>query len=160
MRHRYQQKEKARKVDASQCSCTSLRKASRRVSQLYDAILAPSGLRTTQRAILNHISRAGTPSVGELAVDLVMDRGALAHNLKPLERDGYVRQEVDPRDRRNRVVSLTAEGRAKLRESELLWARAQKKFDKAYGSAAAATLREALSLIASDKFIASFEGAV
>ena len=160
MRHRYQQKEKAGKVDASQCCCTSLRKASRRVSQLYDAILAPCGLRTTQRAILNHISRAGTPSVGELAVDLVMDRGALAHNLKPLERDGYVRQEVDPRDRRNRVVSLTAEGRAKLRESELLWARAQKKFDKAYGSAAAATLREALSLIASDKFIASFEGEV
>ena len=159
MRHRHQQKEKAGEVQASQCSCTSLRKASRRVSQLYDAILAPSGLRTTQRAILSQISRAGTPSVGELAADLVMDRGALAHNLKPLERDGYVRQDVDPRDRRNRVVSLTAEGRAKLRESELLWARAQKKFEKAYGFAAAATLREALALIASDKFIASFEGA-
>ena len=155
MRHRRHQKEKA-----APCNCTSLRKASRRVSQLYDAILAPSGLRTTQRAILNHISRAGTPSVGELAADLVMDRGALAHNLKPLERDGYVRQDVDPRDRRNRVVSLTEEGRAKLRESELLWARAQKKFDKAYGSAAAATLRDTLALIASDKFIARFEGAV
>ena len=160
MRHRHQQKEKAGKVQAGQCSCTSLRKASRRVSQLYDAILAPSGLRITQRAILNHISRAGTPSVGELAADLVMDRGALAHNLKPLERDGYVRQGVHPHDRRNRVVSLTEKGRAKLRDSELLWARAQKKFDKAYGSSAAATLREALSLIASDKFIASFEGAV
>jgi DNA-binding MarR family transcriptional regulator len=68
-----------------------------------------------------------------------------------------VRQDVDPRDRRNRVISLTEEGRAKLRESELLWARAQKKFDKANGSAA---LREALALIASDKFIVSFEGAV
>jgi len=158
MRHRRHQNEGA--VQAGQCSCTSLRKASRRVSQLYDAILAPCGLRTTQRAILNHISRGGTPSVGELAADLVMDRGALAHNLKPLERDGYVRQDVDPRDRRNRVISLTKEGRAKLRESELLWARAQKKFDKAYGSAASAALREALALIASDKFTASFEGAV
>jgi DNA-binding MarR family transcriptional regulator len=71
-----------------------------------------------------------------------------------------VRQDVDPRDRRNRVISLTEEGRAKLRESELLWARAQKKFDKAHGSAPSAALREALALIASDKFIASFEGAV
>src|SRR6476661_6243365 len=105
MRHRHQQLGSA-KAQAGRCSCTSLRKASRRVSQLYDTILAPCGLRTTQRAILNHISRAGTPSVGELAADLVMDRGALAHNLKPLERDGYVRQDVDPRDRRNRVVSL------------------------------------------------------
>jgi DNA-binding MarR family transcriptional regulator len=144
---------------AALCNCTSLRKASRRVSQLYDAILAPCGLRVTQRAILSHIARSGTPSVGALAADLVLDRGALAHNLKPLERDAYVRQDVDPRDRRNRVISLTAEGRAKLRESELLWARAQKKFDKAYGSTAAATLRDALALVASDKFIANFEGA-
>jgi DNA-binding MarR family transcriptional regulator len=155
MRRRRNQRE-----GAAPCNCTSLRKASRRVSQLYDAILAPCGLRTTQRAILNHVSRAGTPSVGELAADLVMDRGALAHNLKPLERDGYVRQEVDPHDRRNRVISLTEEGRAKLGESELLWARAQRKFDKAYGAAASVALRDALALIASDKFIASFEGTV
>jgi len=160
MKHRRREKGLSAKVQAGQCSCTSLRKASRRVSQLYDAILAPCGLRTTQRAILNHILRAGTPSVGHLAAGLVMDRGALAHNLKPLERDGYVRLDVDPHDRRNRVISLTEEGRAKLRESELLWGRAQKKFDKAYGSAASAALREALALIASDQFVASFEGAV
>jgi enoyl-CoA hydratase/carnithine racemase len=60
--------------------------------------------------------------------------------------DGFVRQDVDPRDRRNRVISLTQKGRAKLRESELLWARAQKKFDKSYGPAASAALREALAL--------------
>jgi DNA-binding MarR family transcriptional regulator len=149
-----------KKAGAALCNCTSLRKASRRVSQLYDAILAPCGLRATQRAILNHIARSGTPSVGALAADLVLDRGGLAHNLKPLERDGYVRQDVDPRDRRNRLISLTEEGRAKLRESELLWARAQKKFDKAYGSTASVALREALALVASDKFIARFESAV
>src|SRR5258708_24406677 len=160
MRHRRHQKEGPAKVQTGQCNGTSLRKASRRVSQLYDAILAPCGLRTTQRAILNQISRAGTLSVGELATDLVLDRGGLAHNLKPLERDGYVRQDVDPRDRRSRVISLTEEGRAKLRESELLWARAQKKFNKAYGAAASVSLREALALIGSDRFIASFEGAV
>src|SRR5712692_8485214 len=160
MRHRRHQKKGSAKVQADQCSCTSLRKASRRVSQLYDAIRAPCGLRTTRRASLNHLSRAGSPSVVALGPDLVMDRGALAHNLTPLERDGFVRQDVDPRDRRNRVISLTEEGRARLRESELLWARAQKKFDKANGSAASAALREALALIASDKFIASFEGAV
>jgi DNA-binding MarR family transcriptional regulator len=153
---RGRQKEKGKAL----CNCTSLRKASRRVSQLYDAILAPCGLRATQRAILNHIALSETPSVGALAADLVLDRGALAHNLKPLQRDGYVRQDVDPRDRRNRLISLTAEGRAKLRESDLLWGRAQKKFDKTYGSAASVALREALALIASDEFIASFGGAV
>lgn len=151
-------RQRHKKEEAALCSCTSLRKASRRVSQLYDAILAPCGLRTTQRAILNNIARSGSVSVGALAADLVLDRGGLAHNLKPLERDGYVRQDVDPRDRRTRLVSLTKEGHAKLRESERLWARAQKKFDKACGSSASsAALREALAHIASDQFVASFK---
>src|SRR5271155_138943 len=93
------------------CNCTALRKASRRMSQLYDEALAPCGLRTTQRAILNHIKRAGTPGMGELAEALVMDRGALAHNLKPLERDGFLQVRVDPKDRRNRIVILTTAGK-------------------------------------------------
>jgi len=51
----------------SLCNCTALRKATRRVSQLYDSALEPCGLRTTQRAILNQIARSGTPPIGELA---------------------------------------------------------------------------------------------
>jgi DNA-binding MarR family transcriptional regulator len=78
-----------------------LRKATRRVSQLYDFALEPCGLRTTQRAILSHIARTETPPIGELAEALVMDRGALTHNLKPLERDGLVEVGIDPDDRRN-----------------------------------------------------------
>jgi hypothetical protein len=34
------------------CNCTALRKASRRISQLYEAALAPSGIKAMQRAIL------------------------------------------------------------------------------------------------------------
>src|ERR1700744_4295985 len=101
------------KKQKSPCNCTALRKASRRVSQLYDSALEPCGLRTTQRAILNHIARIGAPSLGELAEALVMDRGALTHNLKPLERDGLVEIGVDPQDRRNRLVTLTMKGRGK-----------------------------------------------
>src|ERR1700744_324157 len=70
-------KQEAKMEMNGSCSCTALRKASRRVSQLYDEALAPCGLRTTQRAILNNIKRAGTPSIGVLAEALVMDRGAL-----------------------------------------------------------------------------------
>src|ERR1700758_603334 len=72
------------------CNGTALRKATRRVSQLYDAVLSPCGLRSTQRSILIHIARTGTPTMGDLAAALVLDRSALAHNLKPLERDGFV----------------------------------------------------------------------
>ncbi len=33
-----------RSKEKSRCHCTAIRKASRRISQLYDAALAPSGL--------------------------------------------------------------------------------------------------------------------
>jgi DNA-binding MarR family transcriptional regulator len=143
-------------VEQGPCSCTALRKATRKVSQLYDEALAPCGLRTTQRAILNHIKRAGTPGMGELAEALVMDRGALAHNLKPLERDGFLRVKVDPNDRRNRIVALTELGKAKLAESEKYWLRAQKSFEKAFGMTKTVSLRKALAFIVSEDFTESF----
>ena len=110
----------------SLCNCTALRKATRRVSQLYDSALEPCGLRTTQRSILIHVARAGAPpALGQLAEMLVMDRGALTHTLKPLERDGLLEIRIDPDDRRNRLVALTAAGRKKLEQSMPLWQGAQ-----------------------------------
>lgn len=144
-------------VEISPCNGTALRKATRRVSQLYDAVLAPSGLRSTQRSILIHIARAGTPTMGELAVALVLDRSALAHNLKPLERDGFVGITADPRDRRSRLVGLTALGEAKLRESQALWQSAQDRFEAAFGADEARVLRRTLAKIASTEFGEAFE---
>ncbi len=143
--------------EANRCNGTALRKATRRVSQLYDAVLAPSGLRSTQRSILIHIARAGTPTMGELAAALVLDRSALAHNLKPLERDGLVAVVADPRDKRNRLVRLTESGQARLDQSFALWEKAQRRFETAFGAEQAGALRAALARIASDEFMRAFE---
>lgn len=134
------------------CNGTALRKAMRRVSQLYDAMLAPCGLRGTQRAILAAIARARNPGMGELAAALVLDRSALAHNLRPLERQGWVAVTVDPADRRGRLVTLTEAGRAKLVESQALWQQAQDRFEAAYGPDQALALRQQLAVIASEEF--------
>lgn len=144
-------------TEKSVCNCTALRKATRRVSQLYDSALEPCGLRTTQRSILMQIARSqNPPSLGELAEALVMDRGALTHTLKPLERDRLVEIRVDPEDRRNRLVALTAAGRKKLEESQALWKRAQQGFETAFGVAKSAALREALEFVVSEDFVAAF----
>jgi DNA-binding MarR family transcriptional regulator len=144
----------------SSCNCTALRKATRRVSQLYDTALAPSGLKTTQRAILAQVGRSEPTTVGRLAEALVMDAGALAHTLKPLERDRLVAITIDPEDKRNRLISLTRQGRSKLAESDALWAKAQKSFETAFGRVEADSLREALRLLISDRFVAAFEKTV
>jgi DNA-binding MarR family transcriptional regulator len=145
--------------EANRCNGTALRKATRRVSQLYDTVLAPCGLRSTQHSILINIARAGTPTMGDLATALVLDRSALAHNLKPLERDGLVKVIVDRNDKRSRLVKLTARGEEKLHESMHLWKKAQHCFETAFGSEQARALRTSLALISSAEFPPAFQDA-
>lgn len=138
------------------CNGAALRKASRRVTQLYDGALAPCGLTISQRSILVHVQRAGSPTMSELAYAMVLDRSALAHNLKPLEREGYVVQTKDAKDGRSRRVALTLSGRAKLKEANLLWRKAQARFERIYGPDRAEALRFALAEIFSDEFAEAF----
>jgi DNA-binding MarR family transcriptional regulator len=138
------------------CNVTALRKATRRVSQLYDAILAPSGLRSTQRAILLYVSRRGSPTMSALATALVLDRSALNHNLQPLQRDGLLEIAVDESDRRSRLVRLTKRGEAKIQRSQAAWEQAQGRFENAFGRKESAALRVALEMIASEKFSEAF----
>jgi DNA-binding MarR family transcriptional regulator len=138
--------------EPGRCNGTAMRKAMRRVSQIYDVALAPCGLRSTQRSLLVTIARAGTPSMGELAASLVLDRSALAHNLKPLEREGLIEVVADQHDRRSRLVALTQAGRKKLAQSLPLWKEAQRRFEDAFGEKKARELRATLDYIASQEF--------
>ncbi len=148
------------KLNSGSCNCTGLRKATRRISQLYDQALAPSGMKITQRAILAQINRSKSTNVGLLADALVMDAGALAHTLKPLERGGLIAVEVNPDDRRHRLISLTELGRAKLAETNALWAQAEKNFESAFGRTEAQSLRTLVQFLISDDFAAGFEKSI
>ena len=64
-------------IQRNACTCGSLRKASRRVSQFYDTALAPVGIKSTQFSILSEVDRgslAGPVTMCELATAMVMDR--------------------------------------------------------------------------------------
>jgi DNA-binding MarR family transcriptional regulator len=145
---------------AGPCHCTALRKASRRISQLYDAALAPSGLTVTQRAILAQIGRAGPSTVGALAEAMVMEAGGLAHTLKPLVRDGLLTTRPDPRDRRSRSIDLTSAGRARLEQSEALWQAAQRSFERQLGRVQSKVLHETVGLLTSDSFNEKFHRSI
>lgn len=134
------------------CHATHLRKATRRITLLYDAALAPSGLRSTQRSILMQIARSQAPTMSELAAALVIDRSALAQNLKPLEREGLLSVKVDPADKRSRLVTLTQAGMDKLLESQPMWEQAQASFEKGYGVDESQVLREALAAVTAGEY--------
>jgi DNA-binding MarR family transcriptional regulator len=132
-------------VGDMRCNATALRKASRRVTQLYDDAVAQTGLRSTQLAILVEIAHASDKplTMAELAAALVIERSALGHTLRPLERDGLiVLQEGE--DRRERHVVLTPKGKAKCREGVRAWQSAQDRFEEVLGRSEANALRRTL----------------
>src|SRR5262249_26686670 len=146
--------------EESACYATAMRKASRRLTQLYDDALEQSGLRSTQLAILAELERRSKepPTMAELANALVMDRSALGHNLKPLEREGFIALIKGEQDRRRRHVTLTSRGEARFRKAMKLWQMAQDRFLELYGTAEAARLRATLLGIAYDERLATLEG--
>jgi DNA-binding MarR family transcriptional regulator len=131
----------------------------RRVGQLYDDILAPCGLRSTQYTLLAHIERLKQPAISALAAELVMDRSALAHTLQPLQRDGLILVAPDPRDRRTKRAEITQEGRRRLAEAEDLWRQGQARFEAAFGQGDAADLRVMMDRMASEAFVEDFQKA-
>ena len=149
---------KPRQTDAplprNACTCGSLRKASRRISQFYDTALAPVGIKSTQYSILSEVDRGsleGPVTMCELATAMVMDRSTLGHNLKPLERDDLVILRLSADDRRKRYVELTKKGRLMLRKSRRLWQHAEGRFESIFGKEPAEELRAVLLSIAGNK---------
>jgi DNA-binding MarR family transcriptional regulator len=134
-----------------------LRKASRRLSQFYDSALAPSGLKSTQFAMLAEIERrtGEPPTIGDLADALAMDQSTIGQNLRPLERDGLVSLQLDSTDRRRRHVTLTRKGRSRLAAARPLWSGAQARFEDSFGKRKAADLRAVLlNIVREPAFVA------
>jgi DNA-binding MarR family transcriptional regulator len=143
---------KVTSVEPETCNCAALRQAARHVTRRYDDALAPVGIGLNQLSVLARINRLGSSTVQDLAQLLVMDRSTLGHLLHPLEDRGLVKLSVAKQDRRSRVVTLTAAGRALLAKALPLWAAAQTRFETAFGKQPAFNLRRTLKGIATSDF--------
>jgi DNA-binding MarR family transcriptional regulator len=129
------------------CTCMRLRKASRRVSQIYDRSLEAAGMTVTQYGVLGHIARYEGISIGALAERLIMDPTTLTRNLAPLERRGLVKMKADPHDKRSRCLHLTASGRSAFESAVPAWTAAQRRIEEACGGSETAALNEALDRV-------------
>jgi DNA-binding MarR family transcriptional regulator len=124
-----------------------LRKASRRVSQIYDRCLEQTGMTVTQYGLLGYILRYDGIGIGALAEKLIMDPTTLTRNLRPLQQKGLVALAADPRDRRARRLHLTAAGRQAFEDAKPAWARAQRQIEQALGAAETPALNAALDRV-------------
>ena len=135
----------------------ALRAAARRLTLLYDEVMAPSGLRTTQFNLLAELERrdAFPPTVDELAEILTIERSALGQTLKPLERDGLIALARDERDGRRRPVQLTSAGREAVTRARPYWTESHRRFAGFFGEQAMTELRANLRDIAENPKVTS-----
>lgn len=114
------------------CVGTSLRRATRAVTRLYDRELREYGLRSTQFTLLQALEIAGEVTQGRLGSILSLDSTTLTRSLQALIGEGWVK-ETRGDDRRERYLQLTLSGRRKYQGAMPAWRRAQNRLMKALG---------------------------
>lgn len=111
-------------LGTGQCVCFQLRRASRAITQLYDAALQPAGIRSTQFALLVAVAKKEPITISELGGLLVIDSTTLSRSLRKLEQMVLLKV-VSGSDRRQRLVKLTAKGWRVLEKSVPYWKKVQ-----------------------------------
>ena len=125
----------SKKLDMSaqeNCVCFNLRWVTRAVTQFYDAEMRRHGIRPTQGAILASLNSKHSWNMAELSDWLGMDRTTLVRNLRPLQRDGFVKAIGGGRG--NRVeLTITVKGRKQIEKLAPAWKSAQRAAVKTLG---------------------------
>ena len=87
---------------------------SRRLRQGFDELLEPFGLTSVQFAVLQRLAQLDGLVQAELSRRLAIEPATLTGIVQRLERDGWVRRDCDPENRRLQRVWLSAKARATM----------------------------------------------
>ena len=114
------------------CVCFNLRWVARAVTQFYDSQMRRHGIRPTQGTILLALNSKENWSMAELSDWLGVERTTLVRNLRPLQRDGFVRPIGGGHG--NRVeLAITAKGQKQIEKLTPAWKSAQSAAVKTLG---------------------------
>jgi DNA-binding MarR family transcriptional regulator len=99
-----------RMLPPEQQICFALYSASRSMTGLYRAVLAPLGITYPQYLVLSVLWESGTTTVSRLGDRVQLDSGTLSPLVKRLETLGLVTRGRSARDERVVEIALTAAG--------------------------------------------------
>lgn len=119
----------------SLCLGLHVRRATRQLTRLYDAALAPVDLTIGQFSLMTMLLAQESMMIQPIADALGMDRSSVTAALKPLERRGLVISSPDPKDRRLRHLALSSAGAALMDTAHERWRAAQHEAEASLGSA-------------------------
>lgn len=130
------------------CLCLAAQRAARALARRFDEALKPVGITSGQFSLLNALNRPQPPTIGSVASLLAMDRTTLTANLKPLERRGLIKVEVDAEDRRGRRIRLMDAGMKVLSMALPIWIDTHAEIDQRIGNDEVTDLRAGLRAVA------------
>jgi DNA-binding MarR family transcriptional regulator len=125
----------------TECYCTSMRAATRRITAHYDAALAPAAVNAAQFGLLRKLSAVGPVSIQHLAAAVELERSTVARNVRVLEKSGFVSLATAAEDRRTTMIRLSERGNEVLEAAAPLWESAQQRVEKGLGVDGAVALR-------------------
>jgi DNA-binding MarR family transcriptional regulator len=114
------------------CACAALRKASRAVTQLYDLVLAPTGLKATQFLMLKTIFEAGEIAQCDFAREHTVAIETLSRRFSSLRKKGLVELRIGTHHG-ERIYHLTPLGRKRFEDAVPYWLLAQRRLRKTLG---------------------------
>lgn len=126
------------------CVGFRLRRATRKVSQIYDQALQPLDLTGAQFSLLGHLPRGRQVPVGQLAEEIGAEPSTMTRNLRPLERRGLLSLIEAPYDRRVKLVLSTKAGQELLARAIPAWRSARAELESRVDPTALRSLQEAL----------------
>jgi DNA-binding MarR family transcriptional regulator len=134
------------------CLCLHLQRAARTLARRFDQALKPTKLTNGQFSMLISLNRPNSADVplatiGSIAELLGMDRTTVTAAVRILARRGLLRLEVQPSDRRNRVLRLTAKGMQLLTAAVPIWTRVHEEIEREMGDGTPERLRRDLRLV-------------
>lgn len=112
------------------CLCLHLQRATRVVARRFDEALRGLDLTNGQFSLLMSLNRPEPARMRSVSTLLAMDRTTLTANLKPLERRGLLKIAPDPEDKRSKLLTLTAKGRALLASAMPIWKQTHAALDR------------------------------
>lgn len=112
------------------CLCLYVQRAARALARRFDDALRPLGLTNGQFSLMMSLNRPEAAGMAAVASLLAMDRTTLTAALKPLQRRGLVKVAADARDRRSRLLTLTARGRRLLVRAVPVWKRTHSEIEE------------------------------
>ena len=137
---------KAVDLIASECLAVRIRLLNRTVTNIFDEVLRPLGVKVSQLNVLIVVAKRGPISPGDVARRLNMEKSTLSRNVERMRTRGWL--EVSEGDTgRQQILKIGSAGRQLIKKSLPFWKQAQAQTEATLGQQGARSIHRAADTV-------------